>query len=200
MNKINISLLPPEIRNRQRARRRTDYYLLAVSVVMLFFLGVYLVFLGITFQVRAEVNALRKERAALQEEIAAYQEYATLEEQAKEASRMLGDAMGTTPDWASLLADLSLHLPEGVWLESLSASYQNTGGASKQGGGELTFRGWVISRAVVDGRLDEFGAVPGLAEARCRLTTVESTRLGLEFTARILPGDPYQPAFRGDAR
>lgn len=197
MNQVNISLLPREIRGRQRARRRAVYYLLVLSVTMLFILGIYLTLLGITLQARAEVNALRNEQAALREQVAAYQEYTTLQEQVKGTTTALGNAMGTTPDWACLLTDLSLHLPQGVWLNSLSASYQNSSDTSKRGSGDLILRGWVASQAVVDGRLDEIGAVPGFANVGCRLLTVENARLGLEVTARILPGEPYQPVIRG---
>lgn len=120
----NISLLPPEIRARQEAHRKSRALFLGGTVVSALFLVVYLVLFAVTWQAQVQLRLLLSEREALEHSLPAYQQYISLQQQVEQTDKLLKKAMGTPPDWAAILSGFGLHLPEGVWLTDLTLVYE----------------------------------------------------------------------------
>lgn len=192
----NISLLPPEIRARQEARRKSRVLLLGSTAVLALFLVVYGSLFAIAWQTQAELRGLRTEREALQRELPAYQQYVSIQKQVEHTDKLLKDAMGRSPDWASILTGLGLHIPEGVWLTDLALAYK-----AGEVGSELTMRGAAKSHALVAEWLNGIRQVPGLSDVFCQFASAEDdsekTTIRFEIKAVLQPGAPYQPPVEG---
>jgi len=223
----NISLLPPEIRARQEARRKSRVLLLGSTAVLALFLVVYGSLFAIAWQAQAELRGLRTEREALQRELPAYQQYISIQQQVEHTDKLLKDAMGRSPDWASILTGLGLHIPEGVWLTDLALAYKageevpevSPGGSLPSNlppalrpeveeprvklgvGSELTVRGAAKSHALVAEWLNGIRQVPGLSDVFCQFASAEGdsekTTIRFEIKAVLQPGAPYQPPVEG---
>jgi Tfp pilus assembly protein PilN len=118
---MRINLLPPEILERRRAERRIGYVVLAAIAVAVVLAGVW------AFSY-FRLEAKRQELASIQQQVQAAQaqaqQLAVFEERASqlEARRAIAaQAFAGKRDWAKLLDELSLVLPDDVWLQTLTA-------------------------------------------------------------------------------
>ena len=183
----NISILPPEVKQRFKQRKRKR--ILALGSVLV--LVVFVVFYGLlhlaTQIPEMELRALQNHRAGVEEQIDGLQEYKEMKERAETAEDLLVEAMGTIPHWDILLRDFGIHIPQGVWLTEVNASYQGERG-------DLTLRGWAQSHTLAGRWLEELQEVPGLEEVHIGLSA-EDDYMGrpyvqFEINAEIMPGDP----------
>lgn len=139
-----VNLLPPEIAERVRFRR-IQYglgggVLAAVGVVAL----LYLAAVGSVNDATTELETANTTNAALQAETAKYAEVQAVYAQAAAAQAMLTQAMGEEVRFSQYLNDLSLTVPENVWLQNVTFKQATTPsalGTTEPGIGQVTFTG-----------------------------------------------------------
>lgn len=123
---ININLLPPEIKMQWAQKRRQQKILATGSVIIILLLFVFSSLLLTTFQTRAEVAGLQKERQVLEKQLPALEQYAKLQSRVVQSERILKQAVGTPPNWASVLNDIGQYIPVNDWLTDFSGTYKHT--------------------------------------------------------------------------
>lgn len=183
----NISILPPEVKQRFKQRKRKRILVLGSVVVLVAFVIFYgLLYLAAQVS-KMELRDLQNQRAGVEEQIDRLQEYKEMKEQAEAAEDLLMEAMGTVPHWDILMRDFGIYIPQGVWLTEVNASYQGERG-------DLTLRGWAQSHILTGRWLEELQEVPGLGEVRIGFSAegdyMEWPHVQFEINAEIMPGDP----------
>lgn len=146
-----VNLIPPDLRRGEQAPLRTGglvYVVLAALAVLL--VGVTaLVLIGNTVNERkSEVATLKVEDAAAAaqaEELAAYTQFRALSERRVETVRSLAESRF---DWERVMRELSLILPEDVWLVNLNASAAPGVGVGSGDGGASNLRAAVAGPAL----------------------------------------------------
>lgn len=139
-----VNLLPPEIAERRRFRR-IQYglgagVLAAAGIVALLFVSAS----ASVGSANEELTTANAENARLQAETATYADVAAIYAQAAAAEVMLTEAMGQEVRYSRFLSDLSLSIPENVWLKSLTFAQGETPpavGSTEPGIGTVTVTG-----------------------------------------------------------
>jgi Tfp pilus assembly protein PilN len=117
---VRINLLPPELYERQRTRRRTAA-VVALGVIVLAALGGFY-FLQVLKEnsVQADVDAQQAENARLQGEINELQEIDQLQQEIDATRGLLTTLLSDRVLWSGVLRDVSLVIPGQVWLNGLT--------------------------------------------------------------------------------
>jgi Tfp pilus assembly protein PilN len=117
---VRINLLPPELYERQRTRRRTAA-VVALGVIVLAALGGFY-FLQVLKEnsVQADVDAQQAENARLQGEINELQEIDQLQQEIDATRGLLTSLLSDRVLWSGVLRDVSLVIPGQVWLNGLT--------------------------------------------------------------------------------
>jgi len=139
-----VNLLPPEIAERTRFRR-IQYglgggVLATVGVVAL----LYLVAVGSVNDAASELETTNTRNTALQAETAKYADVQRVYGEAAAAQAMLTQAMGEEVRFSQYLNDLSLTVPENVWLKNVTfaqAPAPAATGSTVPGIGTVSFTG-----------------------------------------------------------
>ena len=117
---MRINLLPPEILERHRARRRT-FAVAVAGLVVLALIGVFYLFqlmrLG---EVRDEVENQEAENAEIQAEINELQDIEALQQEAEATRLLLNQLLADRVLWSGVLRDVSLVIPGRVWLTGMT--------------------------------------------------------------------------------
>jgi Tfp pilus assembly protein PilN len=139
-----VNLIPPQERRGQSSPLRTGpIAYIVVGAILLALAGVTsLVLTGNTISERkAEASRLRQEDAVVSaraQRLAAYTQFRNLREQRVETVSSLANSRF---DWERVMNELSLVLPEDVWLTGLTATASSTASSgssgSESGGGNL---------------------------------------------------------------
>lgn len=115
-----VNLLPPEIRERARIRRRT----IAVGAVGAIVLGLLVVFYLLQVMrlsdVEQDLAAQQRENADLEAQIAELREFEELQQQLAGQRDLVQAAVAGEVSWSGILRDLSLIIPTQMWLSDLS--------------------------------------------------------------------------------
>jgi Tfp pilus assembly protein PilN len=119
---VRINLLPPEIRERQRARRRTVAVVAVGLVVLLLLGGFYLLQLMRLSDLRDDLEAQQAQNAQLRSQIAQLQEVANLQQQLADSRELLADLLSNQVYWSGILRDISLVIPGEAWLNGLNGT------------------------------------------------------------------------------
>jgi Tfp pilus assembly protein PilN len=119
---VRINLLPPEIRERQRARRRVVAVIAVGLVVLLLLGGFYLLQLMRLNDLRGDLEAQQARNNELRAQIAELQEVAALQEQLADSQQLLADILANQVYWSGILRDISLVIPGETWLNGLTGT------------------------------------------------------------------------------
>jgi len=117
---VRINLLPPELYERQRTRRRTAA-VVAVGVILLLALGAFY-FLQVLREneVKEDIAAQQAENARLQQQINDLQEVDQLQQEIEATRQLLSTLLTDRVLWSGVLRDVSLVIPGQVWLNGLT--------------------------------------------------------------------------------
>ena len=139
-----VNLLPPEIAERARFRRVQlglgGGVLAAIGVVALLYVGAS----SSLTEANTELETQQATTTQLQAESAKYQDVTTVYANAAAAEAMLTQAMGEEVRYSQFLNDLSLTVPENVWVKGISfaqAAVPPALGSTEPGIGTVTFTG-----------------------------------------------------------
>ena len=132
-----VNLIPPDLRRGENAPLRTGpvaYMLLGALVLALAGVMALVLTNNQIADRKAEVAQLRQEDAAAQaqaQRLAAYTQFQAMSEQRVATVTSLANSRF---DWERVMRELSLILPDDVWLVSLDASAGGDGGSSSSSG------------------------------------------------------------------
>ena len=117
---MRINLLPPEIYERQRVRRRTAA-VVAVGLIALAGLGAFY-FLQILRlnEVEDQITAQQAENDRLRSQIAELQEIDVLQQEIEATRTVLNSLLADRVLWSGVLRDVSLVIPGQAWLSGLN--------------------------------------------------------------------------------
>lgn len=123
---MRINLLPPEVLERQRARRRT-FLTFAGGVIVLILIGAFY-FLQILrlSSVEDNIAAQRAVNAQLEGQIAELQDIAALEDEIDRTRLVLSGLLEDRVLWSGVLRDISLVIPGEVWLNGIAGQVGQT--------------------------------------------------------------------------
>ena len=118
---MRINLLPPEVLERQRTRRRTVMVFGAGLLVLLVLAGFYLVQVLTLQGVEEDIEIQQAVNAELEAQIAELQDIAALEAEIERTRVVLSGLLADRVLWSGILRDISLVIPGEVWLSGLTA-------------------------------------------------------------------------------
>jgi Tfp pilus assembly protein PilN len=130
---------------------------------------------------QANVDALSAELAAIPPAPQPTADTSGLESEKSERVTVLGKALATRVAWDRIMRELSLVLPEDVWLESLSASTADPNAAPVPGNteppkGTFTITGYSYSHDGVARLLARLTVVPQLERPSLGSSSVDNTK------------------------
>ena len=132
---MRINLLPPEILERQRTRRRTVATVI-VGVIVLAAIGAfYFLQVARLGEVEEDITAQEARNAQLQGQISELQEIAALEQEILQTRTLVNALLADRVLWSGVLGDISLVIPSQLWLEGMTGS---VGAATTLEGGAPT--------------------------------------------------------------
>jgi Tfp pilus assembly protein PilN len=189
---MRINLLPPEIRERQRSRRRT-FAVVAVGLVVLLLLGgFYVLQLLRLSDLRSDLEAQQARNNQLRAQIAELQEVADLQQQLADSRELLADVLVNQVYWSGILRDISLVIPGEAWLNGLTGTLTTaeTAEAELQAAGlvgSITFTGFAFDHRDVALWLSRLEDVRGFINPW--LSTSTKTSIGatsvVNFTSSV---------------
>jgi Tfp pilus assembly protein PilN len=128
---VRINLLPPEILERQRARRRTAAVVAFGLVVLLLLAGFYVLQLLRLADLRDDLEQQQATNRQLEARIAELQEVATLQQQLADSRELLADLLDNQVYWSGVLRDVSLVIPGETWLTGLTGAIVEADGVTE---------------------------------------------------------------------
>ena len=149
---MRINLLPPEIHERQRVRRRTAA-VVAVGLIALAGLGAFY-FLQILRlnEVEDDIAAQEAENNQLRSQIAELQEIDVLQQEIETTRTLLNGLLADRILWSGVLRDISLVVPGQAWLNGLNGQVGVPGAEpaadpAAAGGlvGQISFNGFAFT-------------------------------------------------------
>ena len=185
---MRINLLPPEIRERQRYRRRTAAVIL-IGIIVLAALGAFYVLQVMRLaDVREDLEAQQQRNAQLQQQIAELQRFAELQQELQDTRTLLSTLLADRVLWSGVLRDVSLVIPGEMWLSGLTGSLTaaptaegtTTTTPTVPGGGlvgQLTFNGFAFDHRDVALWLSRLEDVRGFVNPW--LSNSQQTLIGL---------------------
>ena len=192
-----VNLLPPEI-EQERRFRRTQFGLGAVVVASLGVVGV--LFLAASSQVSSAQGDLadsKRETTKLEARAAEYSQVPLVYSQVEAARAQLELAMGKEIRWSFYLNDLSLKIPNNVWLTTMTVTANEAvsgaapvaagGGYLETGISAVTFDGHALKHNDVAAWLDSLAKQKGYTQPYFTESTKEEigTREVVKFRSQV---------------
>src|SRR5207253_807500 len=151
-----VNLLPPEIRERQVARRRT-FLVVGGGVAVLVLIGVFYFLQAARLAgVNSDLAAQQGVNDGLKAKIAQLDQFAQLQGQLKDKQKLLDTVLANQVSWSKVLLDVSRVIPDDATLSSLSGQISLMTGTSVAGAvpttttqaaglvGTITFQGTAL--------------------------------------------------------
>lgn len=165
----SVNLLPPEIAEARRLRRVQGGMGVAVLVAVAAVGGLYYqAHRGVT-TAQQTLTAAQAQQTHLHAQVASFHEVTAVEAEVTARKQLLAQAMGQEIQWSNYLNDLSLKIPQNVWLTSLTATEGTNGAApaSATGGvssiGSVSFSGVTFTHNDVATWLESLATEKGYA-------------------------------------
>ena len=117
-----VNLLPPEIAEKRRARQLQAGMGAAVAVAVVGVGAVYVMAHSSANHAKSELATAQSQTTSLQAQVAQYAGDLSLRAQLTTEQGMLSSAMGTEIQWSHYLNDLSLRIPDNVWVSQITVS------------------------------------------------------------------------------
>jgi Tfp pilus assembly protein PilN len=182
---MRVNLLPGEIRERQRVRRRGGA-VAVVGVLVLAALGAFY------FLQQMRLNDLERDLAdqqaendRLRGEIAELQEFDQQQRELAASQDLLNTLLADEVRWSGVLRDISLVIPGQTWLTTLNGQITQEAGATTQPAegpsgliGQISFNGFGLSHRAVALWLTRLEDVEGFANPW--VSTSQKTEIGLQ--------------------
>lgn len=122
MSFVRVNLLPPEVTQRQVARRVAMGTVAGVAVYAGLLGAAYILKLGAVDAARDDRDTAQLEVDALRADLSALEQYAVLAQTLEARNQMLAAAMAQEVSWARVFNDLSLSFPPSASLLTIAAN------------------------------------------------------------------------------
>ncbi len=206
-----VNLLPPELHERQAARRRTHLVVVAGAAVLILLALFYVIQ---TFRLAGANNDLAEQQAQnsrLEAQVSELNRYAELQTQLQEKQQLLDTALQNEFSWSSALLDISRVIPDQAFLSSFSGSITATSvpstgvptvtvGGSPDIVGTISLQGTALATRTAALLLNQLENVKGWVNAVVNSLTETSTGskaydfdAGLDLTKDALTRHEAQP-------
>ena len=119
---MKINLVPPEIHQRQRTRRRTGAVVVVGILALAAVGGFYFLQVLRENSIQEDIAAQQAENAELQRQIDELQEIGQLQVEIESTRELLNTLLADRILWSGVLRDISLVLPGEVWLNGLTGT------------------------------------------------------------------------------
>lgn len=184
----HVSLLPPEIKAARQLQQKLKNVLRILLIVLLAVVLVCLFLFAGSFLVRQELKSLQNEREMVEQQVELLKEYEELYNQLSAKRSLVGEAMGTYPNWGVLLRDIAGVLPAGSWLSDMAVAYTGESGT-------MTMRGWAYTHSGVAEMLEKLDSLEQLEEVQCRTSNTTDYEgqdaVQFEVESELLSGPPF---------
>lgn len=127
---MRINLLPPEVGERQRLRRRTFLTVAIGAGLLLVIGGFYFLQVLRLSGVEEDIQAQEAQNAGLQQQINELDDIAALEQEIAQTRQLLEALLQDRVLWSGVMRDISLVIPGELWLEGLTGT---VGAATAEG-------------------------------------------------------------------
>ncbi len=145
-----VNLLPPEIRQRASVRRLTVAIALAGVAVLGILIVVYVLFSHNLSNVQTQVSTQQKINQGLQLQKSGLEKYQTLQTELTAQQTILGTATAGEVDWAGVIHDIQLIIPNQIYLGTLTGTVSLATGSTLTAG-QLTVGNLSISGTSTNG-------------------------------------------------
>ncbi|HEV3475600.1 MAG TPA: PilN domain-containing protein [Actinomycetota bacterium] len=193
---MRVNLLPPELFERQRIRRRT-VLVVVFGVIVLAAVGAFYALQVIRLgEVEDDIRTQESENAALRQEIADLQDIEALQQEIRDTRDLLATLLADRVLWSGILRDISLVIPPETWLTGLSGTLGTAAPAGEETAepvqvaglvGQISFTGRAFDHRDVALWLSRLEDVRGFINPW--LTTSTSTVIGetdaVEFNSSV---------------
>lgn len=170
----SVNLMPAEIAEAARFRRLQFAMGAAVVGAVVVVGALYLHGKSSVSDAQSQLDTAKAQYATAQNEVTSLSSVSAVYSQVAAKQAMLQQAMGQEVDWSNYLSDLSLRIPDNVWLTSVQATQTNTGmtaatppavgGLTPAGIGTISFAGIAYSHDNVATWLDMLAKEKGFAD------------------------------------
>lgn len=166
----SVNLMPAEIAEAARFRRFQLAMGAAVVAAVAIVGALYVHDKSAVSGAQAQLTQAQQDHAAAQSELSALHSVSDVYAQVAAKQAMVAQAMGDEVDWSTYLSDLSLRIPDNVWLLNMAIA-QSTSATVPQPGttpaaiGTITFSGVAFSHDDVATWLDMLAKEKGFANA-----------------------------------
>lgn len=146
---MRVNLLPPEIRQRQQARRRTGA-VVAVGLIVLLAVGaIYVLLLLRVDSLRRDLEDQQAQNTQLQAQIAELQRVDELQRELDAGRQLLAGLLSDQVLWSGVLRDVSLVIPGQAWLTGVTGTTEErVEGEAPTGepglAGQISFNGFAF--------------------------------------------------------
>ncbi|MGH8869296.1 MAG: PilN domain-containing protein [Actinomycetes bacterium] len=207
----HVNLLPPEIASERRIRRVKAAFAAAVALAVLAVGGLYLNAVSEVDGAQLQLQEVQDQQATMQDQVAALAHVKQTYAQVAAAQTLVKQARDQEVRWSYYLNDLSLSLPDGVWLDTMTLARTDATGAAAAtdttaavpvdpatgtttatpGIGTVTFTGSAYGHNDVATWLETLSAQKGYADAYLTNSTERTagSRTVVDFTSDVVVTD-----------
>ena len=185
----HVNLLPPEIAEKRRARKLQVGMGAAVAVAVVGVAAGYVMAHSSVSQAKTDLADSQAETSRLQTQVAQYAGDETLRAQLAAEQGMLSGAMANEVQWSHYLNDLTLRIPDNVWVSNVTIS-TGSGTAGSPAGptagiGQISVAGTAFTHDDVAAWLDSLAKEKGYANPYFQNSaeTFIGTRRFVNFTS-----------------
>ena len=196
----SVNLMPAEIAEAARFRRMQLAMGAAVVGAVVVVGALYVHSHSSVSAAQSKLDTATAQYTAAQGQLASLSSVQNVYNQVAAKQAMVQQAMGQEVDWSNYLSDLSLRIPDNVWLTSINATQTNTGlsgavapapGAAPTGLGNINFSGVAFSHDDVATWLDVLAKEKGFANAYFSNSTkaVIGTKSVVNYSSSVVVTD-----------
>jgi Tfp pilus assembly protein PilN len=127
---VRINLLPAEIYERQRIRRRTAAAVGVGLIVLVALGGFYFLQIVRLNEVEDDIQGQEARNAELQQQIGELQEIDQLQQEIEATRQLLSNLLADRVLWSGVMRDVSLVIPGQAWLSGLTGQVGAPGGTA----------------------------------------------------------------------
>ncbi len=128
-----VNLLPPDVLQALKYRRRTTAVALAGAVLLVAVFGFYLVQTGRLASINDDIDNQAATNASIQASIAEKQKFADLQAEAQAQQQLLAAAYAGEVSFSALLMDVSRAIPSEAYLDNLTVQLNPADVAAAEG-------------------------------------------------------------------
>jgi Tfp pilus assembly protein PilN len=125
-----VNLLPGDVRERQRTRQATVLVGLAGLAVVVLLAFVFVIQLSRLSNAQHRLDAQKSENAVLQGKVDQLQQFAVLKQELAQKQALVSAARSGAVAWSGILRDISMVIPNQMWLTTMTASVDQAPGST----------------------------------------------------------------------